>query len=111
MMLITILLMIEDRCNTSFAQNTCYVHKKLYHLLYVMKTGVKQNRYFTLRWVYTSDAVKRRTRSHTMRRFAALAGAFRLASVCASVVLKSINARAYKAWQQLSDFPDTIKYV
>ena len=26
MMLITILLMIEDRCNTSFAQNTCYVH-------------------------------------------------------------------------------------
>ena len=26
MMLITILLMIEDRCNTSFATNDCYVH-------------------------------------------------------------------------------------
>ena len=26
MMLITIMLVIEDRCNTSFAQNTCYVH-------------------------------------------------------------------------------------
>ena len=26
MMLITILLMIEDRCNTSFAKNACYVH-------------------------------------------------------------------------------------
>ena len=26
MMLITILLMIEDRCNTSFAINACYVH-------------------------------------------------------------------------------------
>ena len=26
MMLITILLMIEDRCNTSFAKTACYVH-------------------------------------------------------------------------------------
>ena len=26
MMLITILLMIEDRCNNSFAKNACYVH-------------------------------------------------------------------------------------
>ena len=26
MMLITILLMIEDRCNTSFANNACYVN-------------------------------------------------------------------------------------
>ena len=59
----------------------------------------------SLRWVYTSDAVKRR---HTMRRFAALAGAFLLASVCASVVVKSINARAYKAWQKLSDSQDTV---
>ena len=49
-----------------------------------------------LRWVYTSDAVMRR---HTMRRFAALAGAVLQASTCVSVVVKSINARAYKAWK------------
>ncbi len=48
-----------------------------------------------IRWVYTFDAVKRRLRRHALRWFAALAGAFRLASVCASVVAKSINPRAY----------------
>ena len=42
-------------------------------------------------------------RRHTMRRFAALAGAFRLASTCASVAVKSINPRAYKTWQKLND--------
>ena len=40
MMLVTMLLMIEDRCNTSFAKNACYVQ--------VMKTGAKQTRPFTL---------------------------------------------------------------
>ena len=48
-----------------------------------------------LRWVYTFDAVKRRIRRHALRWFAALAGAFRLASACASVLAKSINPRAY----------------
>ena len=55
-----------------------------------------------LRWVYTFDAVKRRIRRHALRWFAALAGAFRLASACASVLEKSINPRAYinvgKSW-------------
>ena len=60
------------------------------------------------RWVYTSDVVKRRIRRHTMSRFAALAGAFRSATARASVVVKSINHRAYKAWQRLSDFQDTV---
>ena len=57
-----------------------------------------------LRWVYTSDAVKRRLRRHTKRRFAALAGAVLQASTCVSVVVKSINARAYKAWKSLAMF-------
>ena len=48
-----------------------------------------------LRWVYTFDAVKRRIRRHALRWFAALAGAFRLALACASVLAKSINPRAY----------------
>ena len=34
-------------------------------------------------------------RRHALRWFAALAGAFRLASACASVLAKSINPRAY----------------
>ena len=42
MMLITIFLMIEDRCNIGFAKNACYVH------ILVMKTGAKQTRSFTL---------------------------------------------------------------
>ena len=50
---------------------------------------------YALRWVYTFDAVKRRIRRHALRYFAALAGAFRLASACASVLEKSINPRAY----------------
>ena len=65
-----------------------------------------------LGWVYTSDAVWRRMRRHTMRlarRFAALDGAVLQASTCASVLVKSINARgAYKAWQKLSDFLNTV---
>ena len=64
-----------------------------------------------LRWVYTSDGVKRRMRRPTMRlarRFAALAGAVLQASTCASVLVKSINARAYKAWQKLNDFQNTV---
>ena len=47
------------------------------------------------RWVYTFDAVKRRLHRHALRWFAALAGAFRLVSACASVVAKRINPRAY----------------
>ena len=41
MMLITILLMIEDRCNTSFA-------KKMLPMYISMKTGAKQTWSFTL---------------------------------------------------------------
>ena len=41
MMLITILLMIEDRCGISFAMY-------IYNALYVMKTGAKQTGSFTL---------------------------------------------------------------
>ena len=61
-----------------------------------------------VRWVYTSDAVKRRTRRHTMRRFAALAGAVLQASTCVNVLVKSINPRAYKARQKLSDYQDAV---
>ena len=64
-----------------------------------------------LRWVYTFDAVKRRIRRHSLRWFAALALAFRLASTCASVVVKSINPRAYKPSQKLIDFQELLKIL
>ena len=55
-----------------------------------------------LRWVYTSDAVKRHICRHTLRWFTALAGAFLQASTCVSVIVKSINPRAYKTTQTLT---------
>ena len=45
--------------------------------------------------------------SDPLRRFAASAGAFRLASACANAVVKSIHPCAYEPWQKLSDFQDT----
>ena len=50
MMLITILLMIEDRRNTSFAKKMLSMY--IYNLLSVMKTGAKQTRSFTLNGNY-----------------------------------------------------------
>ena len=49
MVLITILLMIEDRCNTSFAQkNTCYV----YHLFSIGdENGCKTNSVFYFKYL------------------------------------------------------------
>ena len=47
MMLITILLMVEDRCSISFAKKMLAMY--IYHLLYVMKTGARKTRSFTLK--------------------------------------------------------------
>ena len=48
-MLITNVLMIEDRCSISLANMLAMY---IYHVLYMMKTGAKQTRSFTLTGEY-----------------------------------------------------------